>query len=136
MDVRKLSGTLIGLGALALIAAFVWWLAFYSEVARGLGGRDANVFDAISCLWSNGGLCGFVAGMAQAGGATPYSPAVFWIGGALLIVGIVVKMATKPTAAVAPIIAPAAGAENGADPSTGVRDADERERLGLPSLQS
>lgn len=94
MDVRKLCSILLTLGAFMTLAALLWWALFYGSVVRELG-KDASLIDAVGCLYSSGGPCGFVAGLAQLGGKTPYSPMVFWIGVALLIVGVVMRLALK-----------------------------------------
>ena len=87
MDTRKLAKLLLIGGGLLLVASFVWWWMFYDEVRRFVGGRQGSTFEAISCLYSTSGPCSLVSGMASAGGATPYSPVIFWIAAASVVLG-------------------------------------------------
>lgn len=92
MDIKKLIKTLLALGGLVTVGALVWWVYFYSQVIKELGG---DFGDAAQCLYSSGGGCGFVSGLAQMGGATPYNPIVFWVGVILLGVGLILKFSLK-----------------------------------------
>lgn len=85
MDARKLSDTLLTIGTIGTVGAIIWWAAFYGEAGVGR--------EAIGCLWSRAGPCGFISGLAQFAGKTPYNPALFWIGVVALICGFVVRTA-------------------------------------------
>jgi hypothetical protein len=93
MDTKKLAHILFIGGIVTLIAALLWWAAFYGQIVKELGG---NLSDAFSCLYSSGGACGMAAGIAQMIGKTPYSPFVFWIGAVGLAVGGLMKVTLKP----------------------------------------
>jgi membrane associated rhomboid family serine protease len=104
LDFRKLGNLLIAAGATALLGAVIWWFSFYSslvrELGRATGGQgDASVLDAWTCLYSSSGVCALVAAVAPLAGRTAYEPMLFWFGLAGLIVGVVVRLAAKPTAA-------------------------------------
>jgi len=92
MDTKKLAKVLIWIGGLVTLAAFIWWAYFYGQVTKEMGG---NMGDAIGCLYSSSGPCGFVSGLAQFGGVTPYNPVVFWIGVVMLGIGIILKLSVK-----------------------------------------
>ena len=92
MDIKKLTTTLLMLGGLITVGALLWWLYFYSQVVKELG---CDFGQAVPCLYSSGGGCGFVSGLAQLGGATPYNPIVFWVGIVLFGVGIILKFSLK-----------------------------------------
>lgn len=106
MDVKKLTNVLLGGGGAVTCVALLWWAYFYEQVVRGLTGGRGSLTDALSCLYSSGGPCGFVSGMAQLGGATPYSPVVFWVGAVLLGIGIILRLSAGsppgPSTAISP----------------------------------
>ena len=90
MDAVRLSKAMLLLGALITAGALIWWMSFYGAVVRQF--PNASLKDALPCLYSNGGPCGFIGGLAQMGGYTPYSPISFWLGGALLIAGVIARL--------------------------------------------
>lgn len=101
MDFKRLGNLLMMLGGVVLVAAVIWWLSFYSSVARDLGkatggSADAGISDALSCLYSSSGICAVVTGVASLVGKTPYEPMVFWFGVAALVLGLLVRFAAKP----------------------------------------
>lgn len=81
-------------GIVLIIAALLWWAAFYGNIVKELGGE---LSDAFSCLYSGDGACGLAAGIAQMVGKTPYSPFIFWSGALSLTVGGLMKAVLKPT---------------------------------------
>lgn len=97
MDAVKLSRNLIGLGILGVIASFIWWALFYSEVLKELGGRDSSIFDpdVMKCFVSNTGECGFITGMASMIGVNAYSPWALYAGLGLIALGVVIKFSQK-----------------------------------------
>ena len=104
MDFRKLGNLLMVLGGVVLAGAGIWWFSFYHSVIRDVGRAagtqgDATVFDAVNCLYSSGGICGLVAGIASIAGRTPYEPMLFWFGLAGLVLGGVFRVTAKPAGA-------------------------------------
>ena len=102
MDFKKLGNILTAAGAVALIGAGFWWFAFYTSVVRDIGrltggGTDASLSDALTCLYSSGGICALVAGASSLTGKTPYEPMVFWLGLAGLLLGLLIRLAAKPS---------------------------------------
>jgi len=92
MDTQKLAQNVFQVGVTLTALAIAWWAWFYYQIAQGVGGR---LMDALSCLYSTGGPCGFVSGFASLGGYTPYSPIIFWLGLATLGAGIVLRLSLK-----------------------------------------
>jgi len=92
MDVKKLSQILLAVGGIITGIALIWWVVFYGEVIQELGG---NYGDALPCLFSSGGECAFVVGMAQLAGATPYNPIVLWVGVVIFGVGLILHFSLK-----------------------------------------
>lgn len=92
MDARKLTKILITLGGLTVVGAVVWWYYFYTHLARPL---RSDLTDVIPCIYSSGGSCGLVSGLASFGGSTPYEPMVLWVGVAVLGIGLAFKLALK-----------------------------------------
>jgi hypothetical protein len=90
MDGAKLGRTLIGLGAAGLALSFLWWLIFFGQVNQAFGGRAGDLAQALQCLWSISGPCGFVTAMAGAAGMFAYQPMFFWISVVALVAGLVV----------------------------------------------
>jgi len=101
VDFKKLGNALTVTGALVLVGAFIWWFSFYSSVVREIGratggGSDASVFDAMSCLYSSGGICTLVTAVTALTGRTAYEPMVFWFGLAGLLLGLLIRFTAKP----------------------------------------
>lgn len=92
MDLQKLTKVLLVGGGVMTCVAVAWWAYFYNQAIQGLTGGRGSLTDAFSCLYSSGGPCGFVSGLAQFGGVTPYNPAAFWVGTVLLGVGLVLRL--------------------------------------------
>ena len=92
MDIKKLTATFLIIGGSITTGALLWWLNFYGQITRELGG---TIGEAFSCLYSSGGECGFVIELAQLGGFTPYNPISFWVGVVLLGIGIILKFSLK-----------------------------------------
>ncbi len=96
MDTKKLTDILLGIGVAVTVVAFVWWAYFYGQVTKEMGG---NLGDAFGCFYSSGGPCGFISGLAQLAGMTPYNPVVFWVGAVMLGIGIILKLSLKKESA-------------------------------------
>jgi hypothetical protein len=101
VDFKRLGNLLMVLGGIVLAAAVIWWFSFYSSVARDIGkatggGADASISDALSCLYSSGGICSVVTGVSTLVGRTPYEPMAFWFGLAALVLGVLIRFAAKP----------------------------------------
>jgi hypothetical protein len=102
VDFKKLGNILAAAGAVVLIGACFWWFTFYTSVVRDIGrltggGADASLSDALTCLYSSGGICALVAGASSLTGKTPYEPMVFWFGLAGLLLGLLIRFAVKPS---------------------------------------
>jgi len=89
MSSKRLANNFLLLGIVLLIAAVCWWVSFYAPIAHKLG---VTLMRANTCLYSNGGMCGVAAGIAQLTGETPYNPLVCWIGAGLTAIGAVLKI--------------------------------------------
>ncbi len=89
MDVKKLGTSLILVGIVLLICAVYWWWTFYAPLAQKL---DVDLSRASSCIYSNGGICSAVSGVAQLTGKTPYSPVLCWAGAIFAGLGILMKL--------------------------------------------
>jgi hypothetical protein len=106
MDFKRLGTFLIIGGVVVIVAAFAWWMSFYSsilrELARAPGAPTVNngVFDLFSCFYSSRDVCGFIAGFARLVGRTPYEPMALWVGLAGLIAGLAIRFAAKPAGSV------------------------------------
>jgi len=98
MDAAKLGRTLIGIGIAGLVGSLLWWLIFFSRVSRAFGGKASDLGNALQCLVSNSGPCGFIAGIASAAGEFAYQPAFFWISAVVLMIGLVVTGSAGPAA--------------------------------------
>jgi hypothetical protein len=102
VDFRKLGNILTAAGAVVLIGACFWWFAFYTSVVRDLGrltggGADTSLSDALTCLYSSGGICALVSGASSLTGKTPYEPMLFWFGLAGLILGLLIRLVANPS---------------------------------------
>lgn len=78
----KLGSLLFKAGVLVTLVAVVWWGLTFGQKAVELG---AGFNKALTCLYSNGGLCSLAGGLS---GST-YEPMAFWVGVGLLAVGLV-----------------------------------------------
>jgi len=92
MDIKKLTVILIWVGALIVAGALLWWATFYTQV---MGKGHSLPIDALRCLYSSSGQCGFIASLARLSGGTPYNPTFFWIGIIVLGAGIILKYSLK-----------------------------------------
>ncbi len=92
MDIKKLTNILIMIGILVIAGALLWWATFYTQV---MGKGSSLPIDALLCLYSSSGHCGFIASLARLSGGTPYNPTLFWIGIIVLGVGIILKYSLK-----------------------------------------
>ena len=92
MEIKKLTQILLGLGGLVTVGSVIWWASFYGQVTKEVGG---NLGDFFQCLYTSGGPCGFLVGIAQLAGVTPYNPTLFWIGTIMLGVGIILQFSLK-----------------------------------------
>jgi len=90
MELDKLARNILVVGLLGCGASIVWWYQFYSHVGQFMNGRTSLPPDAINCLISNSGVCGFVTGVASAAGAFAYNPMIMWLSMALVLVAIIV----------------------------------------------
>ena len=102
VDFKRLGNILTAAGAVVLIGACIWWFTFFTSVLRDLGrltggGADARLSDAVSCLYSSGGICALVSGASSLTGKTPYEPMLFWFGLAGLILGLLIRVTVKPS---------------------------------------
>jgi hypothetical protein len=102
VDFKRLGTILIIGGSAVTVAAFAWWLAFYSTIVNELSRapnapRTTSVFDLASCLYSSRDVCGFIAGFARLLGKTPYEPMLLWLGLGVLVAGVVIRLAAKPS---------------------------------------
>jgi hypothetical protein len=87
VEIKKLTQILLGLGGLVTVGSVIWWASFYGQVTKEVGG---NLGDFFQCLYTSGGPCGFVVGIAP-----PYNPTLFWIGAIMLGVGIILQFSLK-----------------------------------------
>jgi hypothetical protein len=83
---KALSLILTFSGGAVLVGAIFWWQSYYESLARQVG---KNLGDALPCLYSSSGVCGFAEGVGQLLGQTPYNPIAFWIGVVGLICGFI-----------------------------------------------
>jgi len=80
------TGTNIAIaGLVIMVVAIAWWAYVY------INGMGAKVSEAFACLVSSSGDCAIVNGLVEISGHTPYTPVVFWVGGAVWLVGMMVK---------------------------------------------
>jgi hypothetical protein len=80
----------IGGGVLIIVAAVVWWASFYGDIVNRDG--QGRLVNALACVYSNRGVCGFVSGMARQAGRLAYSPTIFWFGICLLLSGAAMRL--------------------------------------------
>jgi hypothetical protein len=78
------------LGIIVTVGAVIWWATFYGGVVN----QDAqgDLRNAIQCLYSRRGVCGFIPSVARSAGRVAYSPTVFWFGICLILSGVAMKL--------------------------------------------
>lgn len=101
MDFDTASRRLALAGAGLLVVALFWWAEFYGQVTKFTGG---TLSDAFGCLYSFGGICGFVSGMGQMAGAVPYHAGTFWL--AVVFLGTAAVIRRPGNARIAPTASP------------------------------
>jgi hypothetical protein len=67
-------------GLVVILGAALWWTYIYLY-------RLEAPLDSIECLVATSGDCAMVNSMVEFGGHVAYTPVVFWVGGALWLVG-------------------------------------------------
>ena len=89
--ISRIAWLAVGGGLLVTLAALAWWASFYADVV----GRDGqgSLANAVACLYSRSGICGFIPSMAHEAGKMAYSPSLFWLGISLLLSGVAVRLA-------------------------------------------
>jgi hypothetical protein len=80
----------IGGGVLVTVAAVVWWASFYGGIIGQNG--QGRLVNALTCVYSSRGVCGFVSGTARQAGRLAYSPTIFWFGICLLLSGAAMRL--------------------------------------------
>jgi zinc-ribbon domain len=75
-------------GGAVLVGAIFWWQSYYEPLARRVG---KNLGEALPCLYSSSGVCGFAEGVGQLLGQIPYNPIAFWIGVVGVIFGFILS---------------------------------------------
>lgn len=88
---KQPSDVLVGIGTIGVIGSVIWWFIFYSEVNKAFGGKSSEMGEALKCLVSNTGPCGFVTGLASATGHMAYHPMYFWISAVVLAIGLFLR---------------------------------------------
>jgi hypothetical protein len=88
--IGRIAWLAVGGGLLVTLAALGWWASFYGDVIGREG--QGSLANAISCLYSRSGICGFIPSMAHEAGKMAYSPAVFWLGISLLLSGVATRL--------------------------------------------
>ena len=56
------------LGLVGVGLSVLWWYIFYSKVNSAIGGGKGAMGEAVRCLYSKSGPCGFISGFASAAG--------------------------------------------------------------------
>jgi hypothetical protein len=89
VSTTRLSKTLLIIGVVMVVVAFLWWQAFFEVVAASIIGERVDVFqyDFLKCLWAFGGDCAVLTDAASAMGVVTYEPVAFWFGAALALLG-------------------------------------------------
>ena len=92
MNTKKLPKIVLGVGALLSILGAAWWYLFYSEALKHF--EAGTMGDVFKCLYGFSEDCQIVnESVALLGDTTAYSPWVFLVGVALLVLGIVLSLA-------------------------------------------
>ncbi len=90
---KNLAIVTIQIGVLILSAAIFWWHSFYRVIAQQLvvipGESDPTLGSGLRCLYSTTGYCGEIIAYGESLGKVIYSPLYFWLGIAVLTVGLV-----------------------------------------------
>lgn len=92
MKTKKLANLFVALGVLISVISLAWWGAMYSFLAKQTG---ESLLDSVNCIYSMGGSCNFLRGMAWMRGMMPYEPALFWLALISLLMAFLLKRAIK-----------------------------------------
>jgi len=90
----KLGQLLVQAGTAGIMLSVVWWLVFYMRVNEFMGGKASDMRHALRCLFSSSGPCGFIQGIANAGGAFAYEPLALWISVGVFLGGLMLRNAS------------------------------------------
>ena len=92
MNMKKFANLLLSLGLLLSLAAVAWWAYFYQKLMHDV---NKPLTDALECLYSSSGACGWVSNAANLLGKTPYEPLLLWIGIGILVTGLLIRLSLK-----------------------------------------
>jgi ribosomal protein L40E len=94
MNFKAMSRALRLAGIGAIILAVLWWMLFFVQVTKHMGG---TLLDAFPCLYSSRMGCSMIAAGAEFIGKTAYSPTIFWVGIAAYALGWLLKIGGAAT---------------------------------------
>lgn len=89
---------LLGLGAIGLIASFIWWSSFYTEILRVTGRLEttkewqSGVDQFTDCLFWNAPQCVVQKAALKIDSVVPYEPYLLWLSVAIVAAGIVLQL--------------------------------------------
>lgn len=86
---KSLSNLLVVAGGVGVAGSVLWWHTFYTEVGEFLGTRAPLPTE---CIYTLGGPCGLVTGVAGAIGANVYDPRLFWGSAAAFAIGAILRV--------------------------------------------
>lgn len=86
---KGLSNLFVAAGCVGLAGSVLWWHTFYSQVAQFLGATGEL---PIECVYTMGGPCGMVTGVANTLGASAYDPKLFWASAAVFVIGAITRL--------------------------------------------
>ncbi len=92
MKTKKLANIFMTIGVLISIISLAWWGLMYSFLAKQTG---ESLMGSVNCIYSMGGNCNFLRGMAWMRGMMPYEPALFWLAVISLLMAFLLKRALK-----------------------------------------
>ncbi len=78
---RFVGRLLLALSAILTGHSVLWWANFYQSAIKR---TPLTLHDAFPCLYSHSAACSLIRGTSRLAEVTPYSPAMFWSGVALL----------------------------------------------------
>ena len=87
------------IGIIIIFSAIFWWHSFYRVIAQqlsyNLGESDPTLGSGIRCLVSTGGVCGEIIEYAKTLDKVVYTPTLFWLGIATIVLGLALLYLNK-----------------------------------------
>lgn len=91
MNARQAGSWLLLLGIVGVVASFIWWQNFYTQVDQFMNQKGPL---PLECLYQLTGPCRMISNVAGFFGAGAYDPRLLWGSGVAILIGLFLRRQT------------------------------------------